>query len=306
MEEEVKEVLKGQGPGEEVEPGEAEVKEPEDQKDPTIDDLAREQGWKPKDEFTGHEDDWVDGTQYIRNGKGIQDTKRKQLKDNRRTMTSMGDQLSTGLQSIQEHNAQVRKAEETRHRAEIAKLRKERRTAIEDGDANAVEDIEERLGEEYSAMPETPKPTEKRADPAEMEAFDKWVDENPWYRMRDGTPLNEITRYAEAQSGNPDYDGLSFTQIRSRVTAKVKKMFPDKFEKETPKVPRVASVEAGRPVATAKKTKTLSASDLSDEERAAGNSFVRMKVWDTPDKKLTDAQAMQKYMKELAEIKEAT
>ena len=61
-----------------TEPDEKEVKEPED---PTIEDLAREQGWKPSDDFTGHEDDYVGPVEYIRRGKDIQDTMRKHLKD---------------------------------------------------------------------------------------------------------------------------------------------------------------------------------------------------------------------------------
>ena len=89
---------------------------------PTIQDLAKEQGWNPEEEFSGHKDDWVDEVQYIRNSKPIQDTQRKHLKDNKRAIKN----LEQGMMDLQEHNEQVQNAQSSRHRSEIAKLRKDR------------------------------------------------------------------------------------------------------------------------------------------------------------------------------------
>ncbi len=262
---------------------------------PTIEDLAKEQGWKPQDDFTGHKDDYVDPVEYIRRGKPIQDGMRKHLKDTRRAMANM----EQGLEDLQDHNSQVQNAQETRHRAEIAKLRKERRTAIEDGDPDLVEDIEERLGEEYSSIPGPRRPPTPRVNHDDEESFDNWRNGNSWYGSD-----RELTEYCDSQADLPRYRGLSYEKKLSRVTGAVKKMFPDKF-KGTLKVPRVATVESGKPAGTGKQTKNYSSKDLSDEERSVMNNFVRIKAFDTKDKKLTDTQARQKYMTDRAAMKEA-
>ena len=78
--------------------GEETPEEPETPKEPTVEEIAKDLGWRPKDEFQGDEDNYVDPATYIRRSKDIQQSMSQHLKDNRRKL----DQMDKAVKESQE------------------------------------------------------------------------------------------------------------------------------------------------------------------------------------------------------------
>jgi len=238
--------------------------EPKDQT--TIESLASEMGWKPKDDFQGHEDDYVDAATYIRRSKDIQDSLRQHLKDNKKKMSA----LEKGLEDLRTHNERVFKVQIERQKEEIESLKAKRREAIEEGDIEAVDEIEKKITR-LNTEDEKTEP-EQKVDPEEYQAFTSWLKENDWYKLEgvtDGNP--DLTEYADKLAALPDYQIMSYPQRLKKISAKVQEMFPEEFQSKAKK-PANTAVEAPSMKTSKKK---YSARDLNDDQKQIMRNFVR-------------------------------
>jgi len=247
-------------PVEEPESAEPEEKTEQD----TIESLATEMGWKPKTDFQGNEDDYVDAATYIRRSKDIQDTLRQHLKDNRKKMTS----LEKGIEDLRIHNERVYKAEIARQKEQLEALRSQRKEAIEEGDVAAVEQIEQKMNQ----LNVEDKPQEQKVDPEEYQAFSSWLKTNTWYNLEGVTEGNkDLTQYADKLAELPEYQILPYPQRLKKIAVKVTEMFPEEFQ---PKNKKPANTAVESPSLRAAKKKH-SARDLNDDQRDIMRNFVR-------------------------------
>ena len=239
------------------------------EEDTTIDDLATEMGWKPQDDFQGHEDDYVDSATYIRRSKDIQDSMRQHLKENKRTMASM----QKGFEDLKAHNERVYKADLKKKEKEIVTLQEQRKEAIEEGDIDQVDKLEGEMSELLNETLPPPKRHEApEIDPEQYTTFAKWQEQNQWYGVKGVTKGNdELTNYANYLSELPEYSGLSYERKLMKVTEKVREMHPDHFKGKA-RGPNVNPVEAPRP--SGKKAKHT-ARDLNDDQRNIMRNFVK-------------------------------
>ena len=234
----------------------------------TIESLASELGWKPKDDFQGHEDDYVDAATYIRRSKDIQDGLRQHLKDNKKKLSS----LERGLDDLRVHNERVFKAELRKQKEEIKALKAQRREAIEEGDVERVEEIEEKM--ENLAREESSDEPEYELDPEQYEVFSSWLKDNAWYHLENVTEGNKaLSEYADKLADSPEYQAMPYNLRLRKVTSKVMEMFPEEFPGNgKQKKPASNAVEA--PSLKGGKRK-YSARDLSPDQKAIMRNFVR-------------------------------
>ena len=257
---------------EEAEPKETELLELEDtdssneQTKPDADDadpveaLAVELGWNP--DFEG--DGKVDAKTYILKSREIQDTMREYIKEQKAQQRELSDSVA----ALKAHNEKVFKAEVSRLEDELKELKKERREAIEEGDVEKVDELDERIGGVEKTMPQ-PETKEKPRSTAE---FDAWIVDNKWYEEDP-----EMAAYADTIAG--ENKGAPFARVAALVDRKVKEMFPDKFTDTTPATPakkRSPSPveESGSRPRAAKFTKA----DLTDGQKAVMSQFVRQGI----------------------------
>lgn len=236
----------------------------EEVQDSSLETIAIEMGWKPKSEFQGNDEDYVDAATYIRRSKDIQDTMRQHLKENKRKLTA----LEKGIEDLRQHNERVYKVQLEKQKEEIERLRQERRTAIEEGDVDKVEALEQKM----SKLSE--KPEEKpQVDPEQYSMFTEWIKGNQWYNL-DGVTEGDadMTAYADNLADLPEYQALPYKQRLNKVTAKVKEMFPEHFKGNGKPKAAVNPVEAPRMKAAQKK---FSARDLNDDQKSIMRNFVR-------------------------------
>lgn len=230
-----------------------------DKADP-VEALAVELGWNP--DFEG--DGKVDAKTYILKSREIQDTMREHIKEQK----AQQRELSESVAALKAHNEKVYKAEVSRLKDELKELKRERREAIEEGDADKVEELDERIGgvEKSMTQPET------KEKPRSTAEFDAWIVDNKWYEEDP-----EMAAYADTIAS--ENKGAPFARVAALVDRKVKEMFPDKFTDTTPATPakkRSPSPveESGSRPTAAKFTKA----NLTDGQKAIMSQFVRQGI----------------------------
>lgn len=150
-------------------------KDPEDetpeQREVRIEDIARNKGWVPRDEWKKSPDEWVDAPEYVERQWDIVDSFRKTNKNLSRQMDHMARQIGD-LMKRTDHAAEAKTTET------IASLKEQRRNSIQEGDEDAVnrfDDLIEAEKERIRAMRSAPQP--QIEDPLVAE----WKANNPWY-----------------------------------------------------------------------------------------------------------------------------
>lgn len=235
-----------------------------------VEKRALEMGWRPKEEFDGEEEDFIDATEFVRRKPLFEkiDSVGKELRETRKA-----------LKALQEHHAKVKEAE---FKHALEQLRNEKRQALEEGDADKLIDIDERIADAKVRQVQEER-QQVQAAQAPHPNFVQWVQKNTWYK--EDAELRAISdqigaAYAVA---NPDVEP---DQVLKYVEGRVKKLYPDKFR--NPNKDRPSAVE-GRTTSTASKSKGDSISDypLTDEERKVMMSFVRQGVM-TKEEYITD------------------
>jgi hypothetical protein len=212
---------------------------------------AMDSGWVPKEEYKGVEHKWVDAGEFLRRGelfKKIEDQS-KQLKD-----------VRSALNEMKKLHGQVREVE---YKRALDALREQKRTALQEGDADAVIAAEERIDlvkEQVKQLQSEPQTVQETSEHPE---FTQWTDRNSWYKNS-----GPMKAFADALGQDLARAGNSPGEVLKKVEAEVRKEFPNKFR--NPNQDKPGSVETGQGRGTSKSSFTL-----TDEQRRIMNTFVR-------------------------------
>ena len=254
--------------------GENEVTpEPEHKEPSAIEQRALEMGWRPKEEFDGDEDDFIDATEFVRRKPLFEkiDHVGKELRETRKA-----------LKALQEHHQKVKEAE---YQNALKQLRSEKKQALEDGDADQLIEIDDRIAEAKAA-----EVVQRNQAIAEARAphpnFVAWVNKNQWYQsdVELRTTADQIgTAYAAKNPEiNPD-DVLKYVEQR------IKKLYPENFK--NPNRERASAVEARTSTTTSEKKNGIDDYPLTDDERRVMNTFVRAEIM-TKEEYIRDLKAV--------------
>lgn len=224
-----------------------------------FEDRAREQGWRPKEEWEGDPEKWRPAKEFVERGElfGKIDTLGRDLKETKKV-----------LRMLQDHHAKVR---ETEYKRAVDELKALQKRHLEEGNSDGYLETSEMLTDlkaEQKAREiyQEAVPQQQPADPR----FTEWVDKNQWYardaKMRD---YADTLGMAYAQR-HPELDP---EEVLKYVTTEVKERYKDRFE--NPKRRQAGAVES--PVASTPVNKKQKI-ELTDEERRVMNSFLRNNV----------------------------
>lgn len=218
---------------------------------------AREQGWKPKEEYEGDPEKWRPAKEFVERGElfGKIDSMGKELKETRKA-----------LKMLNEHHAKVKETEYKRAVDELKALQKKH---LEEGNSDGYLETTELLTDlkaEQKAREVVTETTPAQVDPR----FTEWVNANKWY-----TASPEMRQYADVvglgyAQQNPNLDPEDVLQY---VAAQVKARFRDKFV--NPNRTKPSSVEGANTTSSPKKESGI---ELTDDERRVMNTFVRANV----------------------------
>jgi hypothetical protein len=236
-----------------------------------IEQKAAEQGWVPKDQWTGDPDDWRPAKEFVDRGelfKKIDEVRR----ENKR--------LREGHEELVKHHLNVRKLA---YEQALADLKEQKKAALAEGDVDAVVEIDERIAEtkeeQRTAKAEA---VQEAAQPDPV--FESWINRNQWYTtdVAAKAVADEVARMLFMR-GERDKEALLEAAEKA-----VRKEFPHKFN--NPKRDQAGAVEGS----TGKKvTKSAPDADLSDAERQIMNKVLRV----------TPGLTKEQYIKELKAVK---
>ena len=182
----------------------------------------------------------------------------KMLKERNEKLSIQIDDLNSKLNSIvQFQEEQKKKAVEKA----IRELKVERKAAIDDGDHERIEAIDEEIEQQKVAKPEN------------NPILDAWLAQNPWYRNDEELAI-EADIIAQQLSATGRYkpdNQADYQKLLSHVETRVKKAFPDKFK--NPKKDNPPEVESGRASPQSQSKHTYA--DLPAEAKKACDTFVR-------------------------------
>lgn len=214
---------------ENLESNQDETLETEDNKPIPEEVVAREKGWKPKEEFQGDPDEWIPAKEFVERGP-LYDALHKANKEIKR--------LKQNQDAFREH---YNKVEETAKQKAISALKMDLDEAAEERDIKKALDIKDRI----NAI-EQEQPVESTRDTT----YDKWVENNSWYD-KDKTMRQFATGIGYGlRSEHPDW---TLDEVFSEVTKMTKETFPEKFENPNRVKPSVVEGAKNKPKSPSKK-----------------------------------------------------
>lgn len=232
---------------------------------------ALAQGWKPKDQWEGEDDEFIDAAEFVRRGELFNkiDSQSKELKDVKRALNELGKMHA--------------KVSEVEYKRALDSLKAQKKQALLEGDADAVIDIDDRIDlvKEQSKIQNTPQVQENYTDPTE---FSSWKSKNAWYGQDKG-----LTKYADARGVALAREGHSPSDVLRLVEREVKEEFKEKFS--NPNRTRAGAVE-GSGARPGGGKGSADSYELTPQERQVMNTLVRQGV-------LTKEQ----YIKDLKAVK---
>lgn len=219
-----------------------------------IEQRAMEMGWRPRDEFNGTDDDFIDAKEFVR---------RKPLFDKIEHTTKEVKQLRRTLDALKTHYTKV---QETEFKRALDRLKVARQEAISNGDGATFDAIDteiKRVEKEVDTIEQV------KNEPAEVETvtdprFVSWTNRNPWYNS-----VSYMRKFADEVGVRLAQQGMEPIEVLKEVEKAVRKEFPNKFT--NPNKANAPAVENGRSSASAGKADSI---ELTPQEKKIMNQLV--------------------------------
>lgn len=222
----------------------------------SVEDTAREQGWRPKEEYDGDPSKWVSAETFVAKGELIDRIEQlgKKLKDSEKTIKLLSD-----------HHQKVKESEFKRA---VEFLKAQKKTAYENGDVDKIIELDDKIAEVRDVQKAQTK-AETTQTPDVNEDFESWVSDNKWY-TKNSEMRADADAFGEAYfRNNPE---KTPEEVLEYVTKRIKKSYPEEFQ--NPNRNRPSSVEgAGQRQGVSRDT-----FQLTEEEEKAMKTFVRQGI----------------------------
>jgi hypothetical protein len=210
--------------------------------DPLV-EKAKQGGWRPKEDWTGDPDEWVDHAEFVR---------RKPLFDKIHSLSKALKDKDAKIDAVSKH---ATKAFEAGRERAIKELEEQRRKAVEVGDVEAFDEVEKQLQEaRKDPEPEVDLKVEPEIPPV-IQDFSKRNDK--WFEKDE-----DMTDYALARAKKYTEQGLTLDVALEKVDVDVRRAFPHKFV--NPNKEKPAAVGSNN---TETRAKSYSYGDLNAEQR---------------------------------------
>jgi DNA-binding ferritin-like protein len=221
-----------------------------------IEQKALEMGWRPKEEFDGSEEDFIDAKEFVR---------RKPLFEKIEHQSKQLKEVTKALEAFKQHYGKV---QETEYNRALADLKREMKQANREGDFDRADIIErqiERVETEAEQL-RTERESIQVSEQQEVDPrFKAWTERNPWY-----TSQRHMRTFADEVGNRFLAQGLSPLEVLKEVEKAVRKEFPTKFQ--NPNKANAPAVEGSSAKGTSVKNESF---ELNDMERQIMNTLVR-------------------------------
>lgn len=248
---------------------------------------AMSQGWRPKDEWTGPEDDWIDHNEFLVRGELM-----GRISEQSGAIKGLKGKLAKQEELIKKFGEHHKKVAEIEFKRALAQLKQQKAAALADGEHDAAVEIDDQISDLKNDFAEAQKDdveddttTDETQGPPQVVV--DWVNSpaNNWYRTED-----HMAAYADrvfdkhlAETGG-DFAG-ALKKAETAVHAKFSTYFNSDDEQAPTRRGAVAepSDTARSKQKKAGSKKTISAKDLSEEQRDVGKEFVNQGLIESLD-----------------------
>lgn len=185
-----------------------------------VEQRARSQGWVPKEEWTGDEAAWRPADVYVDRGELLGKIK------------SQSTELREVKGMIQYVSEQNRKLYEAGYQKAISDLEAQRDSAIEEGNAKAVRELDKQIKSHTDALEATNKQVvvapNSDAIAAAAERFEKFKQTNSWYEKDEA--LNDWANGAAVKFKTKNKTATD-QEVYDFLAAEVRVKHPEKFKR---------------------------------------------------------------------------
>lgn len=192
-----------------------------------IEAKARELGWRPQSEYSGDPEDWLNPKEFL-GRKPLHDKLKAQGKEIK-AMRADFQKVAKGMAHMQAHAYQQA----------LADLKAQRKAAMDAGDDDAVEQIDDAVTRTRHAKNQA-EAAAKNTDSVVPPEVANWATKNPWFTQDAELRADAELYFRNYMHANPDAeldDALKYAERRTKAAN------PDKFKISTPKP---SPVEGGR------------------------------------------------------------
>lgn len=238
---------------------------------------ALEMGWRPKEEWDGPEEEFIDAKEFVR---------RQPLFEKIESQSKAIKQLNAAFEALKTHHTKVKESE---YKRALESLKQAKKEALREGETERALAYEEKIEEVEQQKAEFDAEAAKVETPQTAEAhpeFVAWKQRNGWYNKD-----QELRDFADTYGITLARQGKSPQEVLDAVAKQVRKAFPEKFT--NPNREKPGAVEA-----PSRSGASHSGFQLTEEERTIMNKLVRSGAFG-PDK----AKAEAAYIKELKQVK---
>jgi len=250
---------------------------------------ARKQGWRPREEFSGDGDDWVDAKTFVERGNTnpriLQSRVEKldrALQDKDRKLQEMQETYDKRLQNVSKMTEYALQQQRKNLESQFSAVK---RQAVQVGDEELYDKVEQQeqqtrqqwAREDEQRRKDSDEPKKQADKPDEPAEVGDWKARNPWFE-KDRTMTDEAVAYesylAQARPG------MSLQERLEATREHIVKEFPQKFgrrEKQNMSEDRRrgSPVESGQRSAGAAKQNDGGFSKLPPEAKGQFESFVK-------------------------------
>lgn len=230
---------------------------------PTIEDQARDMGWRPKEEFKGEEGRWVDAETFVKRGEEILPIVKANAKKDREALEAAKAEIAEMRKTFSEFKQYHSQTEKRAHDRARKELERELAEAIEAKDFAAVRSITDDIAS-LSKDVRTDDQGQPYATPDHAKALNQWKGENAWFGSD-----SVMTAAANAIANELEASGVKGADQLAEVAKRIRAEFPHKFENERRKAP--PAVEGASPPRKASK----GWNDLPPEAKATADRWVK-------------------------------
>jgi hypothetical protein len=200
--------------------------------------MAREQGWRPKDEWSGDPEQWKSAEQFVKDGKDILPI-----------VQARADRLEERLAQVENTNREYHefvkksRAKDKQERDQLKEqLREARRKAVDEGDGEAFDNADASL---RMIEAEDAKRQEVELPPEAT----RWANDNPWYGQD-----RAMTVFADSIAADLNQRGFFGEAYFDQMDKELRKEFAHKFTNTRRNAPPAVESDGTPPVSSSKKT----------------------------------------------------
>lgn len=210
---------------------------------------AYDQGWRPQEDFSGPEENWKTAKEYVKDGEWL-----KQIKDLNQKFDTQKQEFDTRLENTNKLNAE-------RTKAEITKLKKQQREAVDNADTDSFDIAQADIDALEAESVDVVKPKVEESQPSDPTVA-AWEVKNPWINdVKDERTSVAQALWGTFQQQNPT---ATIEQALAHVDSKIGILYPqnnNNLRREQPN-----STETPRRLA-ARRNKDLTMGDLTNDEK---------------------------------------